>query len=118
MYVRIYGMALVAALTIASTAAAASEGNGAPELRRGNYVAAERIITGQLRMWPGDTDLLLNLATVYGRTGRRSEARMLYRSVLARPDDVMDLQSNTSRSAHALAQAGLANIDRAQLSSR
>lgn len=110
--------ALMSAGFAVAPATAKSDFNGAPEIQRGDYAAAERAIAQELRMWPGDADLLLNLATVYRQTGRASEARALYRSVLARPDDVMDMQSHATQSSHALARAGLTTIDRAQLSAR
>ena len=113
-------LVLAAAIAMASLssapASAASDFNGAAEIQRGDYAAAERVIAHQLRMWPGDADLLLNLATVYRQTGRVSEARALYRSILAQPDDVMDLPSRAPQSSHALARSGLTTIDRTQLS--
>ncbi len=115
-----FGRIVVAAALFGSTAAvAADEGNGAVQIMKGDYVSAERIILAQEKMFPGDPDLLLNLASVYRHTGRVSEARALYRAVLARPDEMMDLPNTAEpRTAHALASAALGSMDATQLSVR
>ena len=115
-----FGATLVAtALFTASVAVAADDGNGATQIMRGDYAAAERIILAQEKMFPGDPDLLLNLASVYRHTGRVGEARALYRAVLARPDDVMDLPAQAApRTAHDIARAGLVSMDATQLTAR
>ncbi|WP_353204523.1 tetratricopeptide repeat protein [Sphingomonas sp.] len=113
-------IALAAAALCASTAAvAADEGNGAVQIMKGDYVAAERIIRDQAKIFPGDPDLLLNLASVYRHTGRMSEARALYRAVLARPDELMDLPDTAvPQTAHTLASAALGSMDAPQLTAR
>ncbi len=112
-------IALAAAALCGSTTAAADEGNGAVQIMKGDYISAERIIREQAKMFPGDPDLLLNLAAVYRHTGRVSEARALYRAVLARPDDMMDLPNTTApQTAHALARAALGSMDTTQLTAR
>lgn len=111
------GMAAVLSVS-ALPAFASSDFSGAAELQRGDYAAAERVIRHQLEMWPGDADLLLNLATVYRRTGRSNDARAVYSAVLARPEDVIDLSDRTSRSSHVVARIGLSALNRAQLTAR
>lgn len=117
MKVVLLGLAAVLSVS-ALPASASSDFNGAPELQRGDYAAAERVIHHQLKMWPGDADLLLNLATVYRQTGRSSDARAVYSAVLARPEDMIDLTDQTSRSSHAVARIGLSALNRAQLTAR
>ena len=57
-----FGVSLVATIFFsASAAVAADEGNGAAQIIKGDYAAAERIILAQEKMFPGDPDLLLNL---------------------------------------------------------
>ena len=112
-------IALATAALFSATAAIADQGNGAVQIMKGDYVAAERIIRDQAKMFPGDPDLLLNLASVYRHTGRVSEARALYRAVLARPDDMMDLPNTAApQTAHALARAALGSMDAPQLTAR
>jgi len=115
-----FGLVLVAsALFTASAAIAADNSNGAAQILKGDYAAAERVILAQEKMFPGDPDLLLNLASVYRRTGRADEARALYRAVLARPDEMMDLSDTAEpRTAHYLARAALARMDAPQLTAR
>ncbi len=114
-----FGFVAVAAALFGSTAALADEGNGAVQIMKGDYVSAERIIQAQTKMFPGDPDLLLNLASVYRHTGRASEARALYRAVLARPDELMDLPNTSEpRTAHTLAKAALGSMEATQLTAR
>ena len=54
--------------------------------------------------------MLLNLAAVYGRTGRAAEARMLYQEVLGADDVLMDVSADRSVSAHRIAEAGLRRL--------
>lgn len=110
---------IAGAALFGSTAALADEGNGAVQIMKGDYASAERIIQEQTKMFPTDPDLLLNLASVYRHTGRASEARALYRAVLARPDEMMDLpKSSEPRSAHTLAKVALGRMDATQLTAR
>lgn len=114
-----FGCIAAAAALFGSTAAIADQGNGAVQIMKGDYASAERIIQAQTKMFPGEPDLLLNLASVYRNTGRASEARALYRAVLARPDEMMDLPNTSEpRTAHTLAKAALGSMDTTQLTAR
>ena len=109
----------IAAMCGAAAAYAADNRNGAVQILKGDYAGAERVIVAQEQMFPGDADLLLNLASVYRHTGRNSEARALYRAVLARPDDMMDLADRAApRTAHAIALAALSGMEGTQLTVR
>lgn len=81
--------------------------NGAMEISRGDYAAAERVLAASLKVSPNDADLLLNRALLLQRTGRADEARATFRQVLAQDDEAVTLSGGGSRSAHALARAGL-----------
>ncbi|MET3827363.1 MULTISPECIES: tetratricopeptide repeat protein [Sphingomonas] len=113
------GFAVAAMVAVSSPALAQDDFNGATQILQGDYASAERIILAQQRMFPTDPDLMLNLAVAYQRTGRTSEARALYRTVLSRPDEPMDMPSATvPRSSHALANAALGRLDGLQYSAR
>ena len=111
--------AIVVGLAFGAPASAQDDFNGATQILQGDYAAAERVILLQRRMFPADADLLLNLATTYRLSGRTSEARALYRQVLANPDDLMDMPAGASpRSSHRLAAVALVTLDRRQVSAR
>ena len=112
-------VAATAALFAVAPAFAQDDYNGATQILRGDYASAERVILEQQRMFPGDADLLLNLARVYSLTGRTSEARATYSAVLARPDDLMDLPNMARpQSSHALAGAALQRLNGYQITAR
>ncbi|OYY89987.1 MAG: hypothetical protein B7Y45_09710 [Sphingomonas sp. 28-66-16] len=92
--------------------------NGYQQIKQGDLVAAEAIINRERRLFAGDPDLMLNLATVYQRTNRLREARGLYLQILSRPDEQMMIGSDSYASAHALARAALTRLDGAQITSR
>lgn len=94
------------------------QNNGYAQIRAGDYAAAERIIVAERRNAAKDTDLMLNLATVYARTDRIEQARAMYLAVLELPDDEMDLSGAQTMSSHDLARVGLSRLSRAQLTAR
>lgn len=73
---------------------------------------AERRLVAERRIYPGRPELMLNLAAVYGRTGRAQEARALYADVLAAPPVAMDLASGAVASSHQIATRGMAALER------
>jgi Tfp pilus assembly protein PilF len=85
---------------------------------RGDFAQAETELQAQLRRHPDMPELLLNLAAVYGATGRTTEARNAYQRVLAQRDVDMDLRNGGQGGAHAIAELGLRRLARAQLSAR
>ena len=117
--VKVLQFVAATAALFAAPAFAQDDYNGATQILKGDYASAEQVIVKQQRMFPGDADLLLNLARIYSLTGRANEARATYRAVLARPDDLMDLP-NTARpqSSHVLAGAALRRLDGYQITSR
>jgi thioredoxin-like negative regulator of GroEL len=113
--------ALIAAIALVAPAtvqAAGEDRNGSAEIIRGDYTTAERTLVDQRRLFPDHADLTLNLAVVYHHAGRISEARALYRDVLRRPDEDMDLVNQRTFSSHQLAVIGLARLERTQFTSR
>jgi Flp pilus assembly protein TadD len=74
----------------------------------GDFSTAEQRIVAERKIFPQRPELMLNLASVYHRTGRESEARALYAAVLDRPAVAMDLPSGAVVSSHDLASRALA----------
>jgi hypothetical protein len=89
----------------------ANESNGYQQIAVGKYVAAEREIAEQRRLFPHDADLLINLGTIYARTGRVVEARALLLDVLAHPNEELNLLQTGSRWSHAIARDALARLE-------
>jgi len=106
------GLVFVAPLAFA-TPALAQDGDrtASTAIEQGDFAGAEQTLTQELRIHPDRPELLLNLATVYARTGRKGEARTLYRQVLAQDDVLMDLSADRTAGSHAVAVAGLRRID-------
>ena len=84
--------------------------NGFEQIAAGDLVRAQRLLEDERRMFPRATDVLLNLAAVYARTGRLADADSLYRQVAAAPDEMLEMPDGGDASAHALAQAGLTRV--------
>jgi len=105
------GLALFAPLAFAAPAMAQNgDRTASAAIEQGDYAGAERTLLQELRIHPGRPELLLNLATVYARTGREAEAKALYRQVLAQNDVKMDLSADRVAGSHAVAMAGLRRI--------
>ncbi len=104
-------VAAAAALIDAGAGAASAQNfNGAEFIKAGDMAGAERVIMAQRHQFPHDADLLLNLATVYARTGRVIEARSMYQAVMAQPDEELDLLGGRVATAHALATDGMRRL--------
>ena len=108
----IYRALIVASMLATTTAPAiAKDRLGNAAIQAGDYVAAERMITAQRRIFPNMPELMLNLALVYARTGRPDQARNLYRDVLRQ--DAVELDTSATASAmtsHDIARAGLGSL--------
>ena len=81
---------------------------GYTAIAAGDLSTAEQRIVAERKIFPQRPELMLNLASVYRRTGRDSEARALYSAVLERPAVAMDLPSGAVVSSHDLASRALA----------
>lgn len=101
-----------------STAVRAEDDNGYSQIKQGDYAKAERLLVTQHKLYPGDTDLTINLAAVYARAGRLAEARALYADVLRRPQEVLDRDDGTAVYSHDLARAGVVRLEKLQVTSR
>ena len=102
---------VLATLGVATPALAAPSATvdrtGYRAIAAGDLATAEKRIVAERRIFPQRPELMLNLASVYARTGRDSEARALYAAVLARPAVALDLPSGAVASSHDLANLAL-----------
>ena len=80
-----------------------AERSGYSAIVSGDLDMAERRLVAERRIFPQRPELMLNLASVYHRTGRESDAHALYAQVLDRPAVAMDLPSGAVVSSHELA---------------
>ena len=114
---------LVAAATVAVMVAAAApvqakDRNGYHAIAARDFAAAERRLDAERRIFPNKPELLINLASVYRRTGRDADARSLYQAVLDREPVELSLPNGEGASSHALAHAGLRRLDGPTLAAR
>ncbi|MFL9840701.1 tetratricopeptide repeat protein [Sphingomonas sp. ST-64] len=84
----------------------------------GNYDAAERALLAERKIYRDRPELLLNLAAVYARTGRATEARALYKQVLDQKPVAMDITDGDVAGSHLVAQRGLRQLDAARMAGR
>jgi thioredoxin-like negative regulator of GroEL len=104
---------LVGSLAVAASAAPAqtrTDPMAAQAIARGDFTAAEHRLAAERRIYRDRPEILLNLAAVYARTGRASEAQALYQKVLASDDVLMDVSADRTASAHRIAQTGLQRL--------
>lgn len=99
-------VALIGAATLA-TPALASDRTGYQAIAAGDYSAAEATLTAERRIFPRRPELMINLATVYARTGRTAEAASLYRAALSAADVEMAMPDGAVTSSRLVAQRGL-----------
>ncbi|HWK36569.1 tetratricopeptide repeat protein [Sphingomonas sp.] len=112
---KVASVILVASLAaVAQTAPAQTRTDpvAAQAIAQGDYSHAERRLIAERRIFPDRPEILLNLAALYARTDRASDAAVLYRQVLAHDDVLMDLSADRTASAHAIAETGLRRIER------
>ena len=98
--------------------AVASDRTGYQSIASGDLRAAEATLNAERRIFPDRPELMLNLAAVYGRTGRVDAARQMYAEVMTRPAVSMLTPSGAAVSSHDLAQRGMARISPAVLATR
>lgn len=122
MRIALIGFGLAAPLIVIAAPAQAQTPAGDPVARaaivQGDYATAERRLLQELRIHPGRPELLLNLAAVYSQTGRVSEARGLYRQVIAQNDVLMDVSAERTVGSHAVANTGLRRLEAVQFTQR
>ena len=114
--------ALILAAPLALTPAAQAERLEGPyahaTIQRGDYAVAERKLTAEARVFPNKPEVLLNLAAIYARTGRVSDARALYDRVLSLQSVAMDVADGQVAPSHLIANRGLRLLDSAQVAAR
>ncbi len=102
---------VLATLATAAPALAAPDRSvdrtGYSAIAAGDFATAEQRIVAERRIFPQRPELMLNLASVYQRTGRPAAARALYAAVLDRPAVGMDMPSGAVVSSHDLASRAL-----------
>ena len=104
----LFVLATLGAATPALAAPSATvDRTGYTAIAAGDLSTAEQRIVAERKIYPQRPELMLNLASVYHRTGRESEARALYTAVLARPAVAMDLPSGAIVSSHDLASRAM-----------
>lgn len=111
---------ILASLVAAALAspALASDRTGYQAIAVGDYRTAEKTLTAERRIFPSRPELMINLATVYARTGRTSEAASLYRAALAADDIEMAMPNGDVSSSRAVAQRGLDRLGSVTLATR
>lgn len=113
---------IVLVAPLALTPAAQANGAEGPyahvTIQRGDYAAAERKLLAEARVFPNKPEVLLNLAAIYAKTGRPSEARALYNRVLALQPVAMDVADGQVAPSHLIAGRGMRQLDAAQIAAR
>ncbi len=79
-------------------------------LAKGRYAAAEARLVSEVANGSEEPGVLLNLAHVYGREGRRDDAVRLYRQVLAVPNVRMEMADGSPAWSHDLAGRGMIRL--------
>ena len=98
--------------------ATAQDRTGYRAIAAGDLVTAERRLIAERRIFPQRPELMLNLATVYARTGRVAEARALYDAALNAPPVELDVEGGKVATSHDVARAGQAMLSTGQIASR
>ena len=113
---RIIIASLVAA--VSGTPALSADRTGFHAITAGDYTAAEQTLVAERRIFPRRPELMINLATVYARTGRESQAAALYRAALQADDVDMAMPNGDVVSSRAVAQRGLDRLGGVTLATR
>lgn len=108
----------LSALALIASPALAQEKTGYTAIATGDLGKAEQILNAERRIYPNRPELMLNLAAVYGRTGRASDAQALYTKVLDRPAVAMLMPSGVAVSSHDVAELGLRQLSSTTVAAR
>jgi Flp pilus assembly protein TadD len=87
-------------------------------IQRGDFATAEQKLLAEARVFPNKPEVLLNLAAIYAKTGRPTEARMMYNRVLALQPVAMDVVDGQVAPSHLIANRGLHQLQAAQMAAR
>lgn len=96
----------------------ASDRTGYQAIAVGDYQKAEETLLVERRIFPRRPELMINLATVYARTGRVAEAAALYRTAMQVEPVEMVLPDGVLASSHEVAQRGVNSLGRTALAVR
>ncbi len=97
-------------LTLALAVAAATapvQDYGYTKISAGNFAQAEVQLLAVRAEQPGEPSAMINLATVYARTGRAADAALLYQAALDAPNVQLELGNGSPAWSHDLARRGL-----------
>jgi Flp pilus assembly protein TadD len=106
------------AVTMLAAPALASDRTGFQAIAAGDYRTAEETLIAERRIFPRRPELMINLATVYARTGRAAEAASLYRAALDAADVEMAMPDGAVASSRMVAQRGLSRVGGVTLATR
>ncbi len=106
------------ALMPAAQAQVRPDPNAQAAIQRGDFDTAERQLIAEQKIFPTKPEVLLNLAAVYAKTGRHSEARVVYNRVLALEPVAMDVANGQVVPSNLIADRGLKLLDSARQASR
>jgi Flp pilus assembly protein TadD len=111
---------IIASLVAAtlSTPSLAADRTGFQAISAGDYQTAEATLVAERRIFPRRPELMINLATVYARTGRTGDAAALYRAALIADDVEMAMPDGAVSSSRAVAQRGLDRLGGVALATR
>lgn len=101
-----------------ATPALADDRTGYRAIAAGDYQKAEATLLVERRIFPRRPELMINLATVYARTGRVAEAATLYRAALRAEPVEMVLPDGMVSSSQEVARRGLDSLGRTTLAVR
>ncbi len=109
MRISVWAVAASLAAFVAAPATA-KDRVGYQAISAGSLAQAEQTIVAERAIFPTRPELMLNLAAVYARTGRVTQARSLYGQVMDQESVAMDLPDGSVQSSHTLAQRGLSRL--------
>lgn len=108
---RIHAILILAAAPLAACASTGDMVSTDPfayrALSQNDYARAEATLVVAQAKTPDEPSMLINLATVYGRTGRPDAATRLLSKVLAQPNILLDVSNAKTEWSHDLARRGL-----------
>lgn len=113
---RVFLLAWAAA--VAASPAVAGDRTGYQAIVAGNLQSAEQRLMAERRIYPDRPELMLNLAAIYGQSGRLDQARSLYAAVLDRPAVSMQMAGGGLASSHDIANRGLGRLTPALIATR
>ncbi|MDF2603388.1 tetratricopeptide repeat protein [Sphingomonas sp.] len=103
----VYLLALAGCL---ASPALARDRTGFKAIEARDYAAAEKVLLNERRIFPSRPELMINLGTVYARTGRLAEADGLYRAALDAEAVEMALPDGAIATSHDVARRGLRSL--------